>query len=335
MSLERRIEAERPRRIAVFRALQLGDMLCAVPALRALRRLYPHAHITLIGLPWAVQLRARYAHYLDDFLSFPGFPGLPEREPDIAATLALLRQVQGRFDLAIQLHGSGALTNQILLLLGARRSAGFYAPPGWCPDADSWWPYPADEHEIRRNLRLMQYLGAPCADERLEFPLQPNDHCEAAWQSARAGLGLGPHVCLHAGARCPAKRWAPRLFARVGDALAARGYQVVLTGSAAERDIAAQVAQAMTRPAINLACEISIGGMAAVLARASLVVSNDTGAAHLAVALGVPSVVIFFATDARRWAPLDGTRHRVLADPTGVGATAVVNAALQLLARYD
>src|SRR4051812_49248612 len=94
-------------RIAILRALYLGDMLCCIPAIRALRHASPEATITLLGLPWAVSFVERFRHYFDDFIAFPGFPGLPEQPVDGRKIVSFLQDAQEhRFHLALQMHGS-------------------------------------------------------------------------------------------------------------------------------------------------------------------------------------------------------------------------------------
>src|SRR5581483_6922189 len=149
-----------PQRVVVLRALKLGDLLCAVPTFRALRMAWPKSEIILLGLPWAQTFAERYHEYLDGFRVFPGFPGLPELEPDIAGIPAFLWDMQEeRFDLAIQLHGSGPFVNPLVVLLGARRAAGFYLPGDYCPDAELFCPWPERGREVQRLLRLVEFLG--------------------------------------------------------------------------------------------------------------------------------------------------------------------------------
>src|SRR5918911_1178252 len=103
-----------PRRVVLLRALQLGDLLCLVPALRALRAAWPRTELVLVGLPWARMFVERFHSYLDSFREFPGYPGLPEQVPQVERIPAFLASLQQEhFDLALQVHGSGTITNPL------------------------------------------------------------------------------------------------------------------------------------------------------------------------------------------------------------------------------
>lgn len=324
-----------PDNIAVFRALQLGDLLNAVPALRALRAAFPAAQITFIGLPWARIFVERFHHLLDGFISFPGYPGLPEQEPDMEALGSFLQQVQdASFQLAIQMHGSGKITNHLLTFWSARRYAGFYEAGQFCPDEETFLEYPDQEPERWRHLRLMEFLGIPLQGDSLEFPLRAQDWREL--EEIRANFGLANDtVCIHPGARKPERRWPAQRFAAVADGLAALGHQILLTGSEEERSLAAEVAGYMGAPAVNLAGKTSLGGLAALLSTSRLLVSNDTGVSHVAAAVGAPSVILFNADDHDRWAPADQQLHRTIRDASRVAPAEVLwQAKAQLEATY-
>lgn len=303
------------RRIAVFRALQIGDMLCAVPALRALRAAAPAAAITLIGLPWAAEFARRFRQYIDDFVPFPGAPGMPEQPASSDGLDAFYRDMQARgFDLALQLHGDGRLTNAIVRGLGARRVAGSY-PSDKPVDQPGFIAHPAHEPEVRRLVRVVEALGAATRGETLEFPIRGDEWKELARLRAAYGLRPGEYVCIHPGARLATRRWLPERFAAVADALATRGMRVVLTGTHDEQLLTQAVARATHAGATNLCGQTSLGVLGALYAGARLLVCNDTGVSHLAAALCVPSVVVYTGSDPARWAPLNTERHRSVHAP--------------------
>jgi ADP-heptose:LPS heptosyltransferase len=307
----------KPWRIAVFRALQLGDLLCAVPALRAIRAGFADAEITLIGLPWAEAFVRRFHRLIDRFVEFPGFPGLPERVPNLAALPAFLADAQAaQYDLAIQMHGRGDLSNSIVAALAARSSAGFCPPAGSCPDPLRFLPWPDNGTEIHRCIALTDFLGLPRCGDRLEFPLDDDERAQGMALLAHHRLAPRGFVCVHPGARLYTRRWPAEYFALVAQDIVRRGFTVVLTGSAEEALLTRRVARALPpRGVVDLAGETTLGAFAALLQHARLLVSNDTGVSHVAAALRVPSVVVCCGADPRRFAPLDHALHEVLHHP--------------------
>jgi ADP-heptose:LPS heptosyltransferase len=302
-----------PQTILIVRALPgLGDFLCWIPALRALHTALPQAQITWIGLSASAHLMRRYP-YIQNWLEFPGYPGIPEVPFSPQQTVSFLTKVQqSNFDLALQMHGSGALINSFTLLLGAKQSAGFFPTGHHCPDQKWFLPYPDHESEVWRHLRLLEFLGISPQGDHLEFPIWQTD-----WQEFRAiasayELQSGNYICIHPGASVHTKRWFDQGFAAVADTLVAQGFQIVLSGTAAEAELTRSVARAMRFPSVDLAGQTSLGALAVLLKQSRLLICNDTGISHLAAALQVKSVVIFSNSDPQRWAPLDQQRHRVI-----------------------
>jgi ADP-heptose:LPS heptosyltransferase len=336
-------------RVAVFRALQVGDLLVAVPALRALRALFPRAHLSLVALPWAQALAARLP-WLDGFLPFPGHPQLPERTPEPGELQRFLDDVQALdLDLAVQLHGSGQVTNSLVAQFGARQVAGFHPAGADCPDPRWFLPWPEQGREAERLLRLPHHLGAPEVPLALEIAVLPEDEAEV--DGLWSGVGGRPprYVCVHPGARWRSRRWPPAHFAAVARALHRHGCAIVLTGSPAEAETLDEFRRVASVPLIDAANRTSLGGLAALLRGACLLLSNDTGVAHLAAAVCTPGVIVCSGADARRWAPLDPKRRRMLHHPVpcrpcsfelcptghecalGVAPPAVLRACLELL----
>lgn len=296
-----------------MRALMLGDMLCIVPALRALRRACPEARTTLIGLAWTREFADRYAAYIDEFLPWPGYPGLPEQAFNAAQCVRFFREAQQRrFDIALQMHGSGGLLNPAVMLIGAARCAGFCEPHGYCPDAELFLPFDPQEHEVRRYMRLMQHLGVPSAGDELEFPLREDDYRQSAQLQTVHGLAAGNYVCIHPGARFRSRRWPVEHFAEAANVLGREGLKIVITGSSGEASLADRLANQLSVPHANLAGRTTLGCLAALLEQSRLVISNDTGISHVAAAVRTPSVVVVLGSDPVRWAPLDGRRHRIV-----------------------
>lgn len=319
------------RSVGIFRALKVGDLLCTVPTFRALRAAYPDAEITLISLPWARWVKDRFPQYLDSFIDFPGWPGLPEIVPDLGGIPRFLKELRNkRFDLLLQIHGSGEHVNDICALAEPRVLAGYFRAGAWCPDSSTFIEYPAESPEIWRQLALLCALGISAKGEELELSTTAEDmrELELALEGRRLPAEL---AVVHPGAADARRVWPSACFAAVADELSRSGLHVVITGGAPDREqVSAMLRQTRARCTV-LAEKTTLGALAALVARSRIVVCNDTGVSHIAAALRTPSVVVFGKSDREGWPPADRQLHRFVTRFAGVTSDDVIREARSLL----
>jgi ADP-heptose:LPS heptosyltransferase len=274
--------------VAILRALGLGDFLTGVPALRALARAFPDHRRVLLAPRALAPLAALLDGAVDEVAPLPGLDA-----PLPPAAIGV--------DVAVNLHGKGPQSHVLLRGGAPGRLIAFREGTVHRDPAAPVWR--AGEHEVHRWCRMLRESAIPADPSDLGL------HPPGGPLPARA---RGATV-VHAGAGYPSRRWPVARWAQVARAEREAGRAVLLTGSRSERALAERVAAAGGLPP----CAVQAGRtdvieLAALVAAAGRVVSGDTGVAHLATAMGTPSVVLFGPTSPDEWGPPPGRRHRVL-----------------------
>jgi len=292
-------------KIALLRPNAVGDFVFALPALHALKQRYPAAEIVLLGKAWHADFLRGRPGPVDRVVVLPPVPGVGV-PVDAACDLGMIERFveamrEERFDIALQMFGAGHYSNPFLLRLGARLSAGARADEA--PLLERWVPYDEPNNRRLALLEIAGLVGAwPGPLPWPELAVTDVDRQEAA--RALPALPDERLAVLQPGSTDPRRCWPAERFAQLGDWLAERGMRVAVNGSAGEAALVDAVVGRMRRPAVALAGTLGLGGLCGLLERSSLVVSNDTGPLHLALALGVPSVGIFWLTNLVEGMPL-------------------------------
>jgi ADP-heptose:LPS heptosyltransferase len=282
-------------RVLILRPLGLGDLLTAVPALRAIAGAFPR-HQRVLAAPIRLSSLVKLSGAIDTVVDARPLQALPIgcHHPDVA----------------IDLHGRGPESHRILLNTGPNRLIAFSNPE--VPETRGFPRWRSEEHEVDRWCRLLSENGIPADPRNLDIDppdIEPLPVTRGA-------------IIIHPGAAYPARRWPLERWAAVAHALAPG---VVITGSTTERPLAMELAQmAGISPGRVLAGSTDAIQLAVALAAARLLISADTGVAHLATALRTPSVVLFGPSAPSQWGPpTDRPWHRVIwkgrrGDPNGV-----------------
>ncbi len=309
-------------KILIVKLSAIGDVIHTLPALNAIRRKWPDAHITwlveeaaadlLIGHPaldrvlvcrrkrWIRRIRAgRVAHSLGEIRRF----------------VKRLRAVD--YDLVLDFQ---ALLKSALWVALARapRKVGFdrgleHMEQSYRVLTERVPPPSMEVHALRRGMMLLQAIGIPADRVEYRIPVTGMHRRQAAELLKSRGAGKRPHlVAVNPVAKWETKLWPAAAFAATADRLITdRGVDLVFTGGPEDRQAVEDILRGMKRRAVNLAGETSLLSLAALYERADIVISTDTGPMHLAAAVGTPVVALFGPTAPWRTGPY-GPGHQAV-----------------------
>ncbi|HVE11789.1 MAG TPA: glycosyltransferase family 9 protein [Elusimicrobiota bacterium] len=312
----------RAREVLCVRLDSIGDVLMTTPAIRALKRAVPRRRITLLTSP-AGAAAAAHVREIDRVWPYAApwmKPG--ERASSPAQDRAFLARLRAAgFDAAAiftvytQSPLPAALAchlSSIPLRLAHCRENPYGLLTDWVPDPE---PQRLVRHEVRRQLDLVSAVGAGPEDEALSLRVPAPAQRRVARILAEAGLAdRKPWVLVHPGASAPSRRYPAEAFAAAAAELSRRlGVGLVFSGSGEERTAVDSILERVPRgraPVVSLAGKLDFAGLAALVSRASVLVSNNTGPAHIAAAVGTPVVVLYALTNPQH-APW-GVASRVL-----------------------
>jgi lipopolysaccharide heptosyltransferase II len=296
---------QQARNILCIRLDYLGDVLMCTPAIRALKASIPGSRVTLLT-SGSGAAAVPFIPEIDESLVYAA-PWLKNSQPHGAtadfAFMDLLREKQFDAVVIFTTYSQSPLPSAMMcylagipLRLAHCRENPYQLLTDWIPDPE---PEKTVRHEVQRQLDLVASIGCETQDKHLSFRVRENDR-QAVRQRLDA-IGIAPDrrwILCHPGAtaasrRYPAAHWAAAIRALVDQS----GIDVVLTGSAEESDLIEQIRSAAGAPVHSLAGQLTLGELGAAISLAAVVISNNTGPAHMAAAIGTPIVDLYALTN--------------------------------------
>jgi lipopolysaccharide heptosyltransferase II len=298
------------RNVLCVRLDALGDVLMSTPAIRALKETGRGRRVTLLTSRSGAAV-ARMVPEIDDVMVYEApwmkssgpLAALPERA---VADLGMIEALRARrFDAAVifTVYSQNPLPAALFCHLAGipRRLAHCRENPyalltDWVKEEE---PERFVRHEVRRQLDLVATVGCRTSDERLSIGVSDSARESVRVKLVAHGVDLSaPWLVAHPGATAPSRRYPPELFAEAARLIATDyGEQVVFSGGAGECELVEGIRHAMVEPSFTLAGELDLAELVALVAEAPLLVSNNTGPAHIAAATGTPVVDIYALTN--------------------------------------
>ena len=302
-----------PRNILVVRADRMGDVVLTVPAIRALKRAFPQARVS-VWLDASTKTLLDGLSFVDEILvedKGRGWRGY------LSFVFALRRR---KFDLAV-VYNTKRRTNMACAFAGIPHRLGYknekYGGLLTHPVNDR--RHLGEKHEAEYCLDLLREIGVQSQDLTLEIARDNDAEHWAKDLVAREFQGAS-FAAIHASASCSTRFWPIRSYVELIDRLADGGMRIVLVGGEDAQGSAQEIGAAVSRPVLDMTGKTSLPQLVSLLRRARVLVSNDSGPVHVAAGAGTPVVSIFLRSqpgiNPRRWRPL-GLKSRVVVPPQG------------------
>jgi ADP-heptose:LPS heptosyltransferase len=279
----------------------------STPSLFALKRFLPEAQVDILVEDWVAPLLADHPH-VDNVITL--------ERGGFMTRLGVARELRAeRYDVVYNLHG-GTTATFLARASGARHRVGFktyqYANlhTTLAPSPLLLWGQPKT-HSVEQQLALLGWTGVPVTDKpRTSLGISPAAVESVNQQLAAAGLGDRRIALIHPAAAFETKRWAVENFARIAEFVSERGLAPVAIAAPHEAQLVNDLLGEASVQILSL--DLSLPEVTALAARSQLFVGNDSGIAHIASAVGTPSVVIFGSSNVAHWRPWNRAKTEVV-----------------------
>lgn len=299
---------QKAKNILCIRLDSIGDVLMTTPAIRALKESLPGRRITLLTSRAGAKI-APLIPEVDETIQYDP-PWMKATRPRVTSDeefKIINRLYWSGFDATViftvysqnpQPAALLAYMAEIPLLLGYSRENPYQLLTNWVPEVDDF-DQPDIRHEVRRQLDLVATIGCQTKDERLSLEVPQRAVSTVLQMLAELGLNINrPWVIIHPGASAPSRRYPPQHFAAAAEQLASDfDIQIVFSGIQTESELVEEIRTSMQVETFSLAGALNIKEFSALVSLAPLLISNNTGPAHIAAATGTPVVDLYALTN--------------------------------------
>jgi len=286
------------RKVLLVRLRSIGDTVLSTPSLFALKRFLPHAEVDILVEDWVAPVLDGHPH-VDNVIAF--------ERGGMAVRARVARQIRAAsYDVVYNLHG-GTTATFLTRATGARHRVGYqtyqYAQlhNHQAPASSLLWGQ-QKTHSVEQQLALLGWTGVPVTDRpRTHVAVTSEAAASVSQKLTQANLDDRKLALIHPAAAFATKQWAAENFARVAESLAERGLAPVAIAALNEQEV---IKTLRGTASVHIdSFDLSLPEVAALAARSQIFVGNDSGIAHIAAAVGTPSVVIFGSSNIAHWRP--------------------------------